>query len=109
MQVRLFENIMDEGNWIQLQLVGGEGANRAAIGARATVATSEVAQTQEVGGGFGHYGCQNDLVLHFGLGSDCEAEVTIRWPDTGLTEETHTLPAGYRFLLVQGEAPRVAQ
>ena len=108
MQVRLFENIMDEGNWIQLQLVGSGGSNRAAVGARATVATDDATQTQEVGGGFGHYGAQNDMVLHFGLGGSCEAEVTIRWPDAELTEETYTLPAGHRILIVQGEPPRVA-
>jgi hypothetical protein len=107
-QVRAFENIMEPGNWIQLHLVGGEGTNRAAIGARAVVEAGDVTQTQEVGGGFGHFGAQNDMVLHFGLGSACEAEVTVRWPDADLTEETFTLPAGYRFLIVQGEAPRVA-
>ena len=107
MQVRLFENVMDEGNWIQLHLVGGEGTNRAAIGARVAVTAGGVTQTQEVGGGFGHYGCQNDMVLHFGLGEACEADITVRWPDAELTEETLTLPAGYRFLVTQGELPRV--
>lgn len=109
MQVRLFENVMDEGNWLQIHLVGGEGSNRAAIGARVTVTAGDVTQTQEVDGGMGHYGSQRDAVLHFGLGEACEATVTVRWPNAELSEEEHTLPAGYRFTLIQGEAPRVAE
>lgn len=95
----------DEGNWIQLHLVGSEGP--AAIGARATVSADSVTQTQEVGGGFGHYSSQNDMVLNFGLGAACEANVTVLWPDSDLTEETITLTAGYRFLVTQGEFPRL--
>jgi hypothetical protein len=35
-----------------------------------------------VGGGHGHFGLQHDLVLHFGLGKDCEVErLEVRWPD----------------------------
>lgn len=106
--VRLFENVLGEtGNFVQLRLEGGTGTNRSAIGARVTVVAGGVTQTQEVGGGHGHYGAQHDLVLHFGLGAACEAEVTIRWPDGALTTETVTLPAGHRFLLSQGTHPRV--
>ncbi|MCC6551697.1 MAG: CRTAC1 family protein [Polyangiaceae bacterium] len=111
-QVRMFENVLGQGgNWIQLSLAGAAGtasANRAAIGARVTVTAGGVTQTQEVGGGHGHYGAQNDLTLHFGLGEACEAEVTVRWPDAGLSEQQITLPAGYRFRLEQGGAPEPA-
>lgn len=107
MQVRIFENVMPQGNWIQVHLTGGPATNRAAIGARVTVTAGGVTQTQEVIGGFGHYGAENDLVLHFGLGEACEAEVTVRWPDADLTEESFALPSGYRFAVVQGEPPRV--
>ncbi|MCZ7678483.1 MAG: CRTAC1 family protein [Sandaracinaceae bacterium] len=103
-QVRLFENLAgDGGNFVQLLLEGGAGTNRAAIGARVRVTAGGVTQTQEVSGGHGHYGSQNDLVLHFGLGAACEAEVEIRWPDATLSTETLTLPAGHRFLVRQGE------
>ena len=107
-QVRAFENLMGEtSNWIQVRLEGGEGTNRAAIGARVTVAAGDVTQTQEVDGGHGHYGAQKDMVLHFGLGAACEAEVTVRWPNADLTTETMTLPSGYRFRVVQGLSPAV--
>lgn len=107
-QVRAFENLLGgEGNFVQLRLEGAAGTNRAAIGARASVAAGGIVQTQEVDGGHGHYGTQRDLVLHFGLGTACEAEVTVRWPDAALTTETFTLPSGYRFHVRQGERPVV--
>ncbi len=106
--VRLFENVLGQsGNFVQLRLQGAPGSNRSAIGARVSVKTEGATQTQEVSGGYGHYGAQHDVVLHFGLGAACEAEVTVRWPDGALTTETITLPAGHRFLLEQGQLPRV--
>ncbi|MGF1469702.1 MAG: CRTAC1 family protein [Sandaracinaceae bacterium] len=109
MQVRLFENVAgDGGNFLQLRLEGADGTNRAAIGARVTVRTDELTQVQEVDGGHGLYGAQRDPVLHFGLGTACEAEVEVRWPDASLSRTTVTLPAGHRFHLRQGGAPERA-
>ena len=101
--VRLFENtIGNRANWLQLELQGS-GANRAAIGARVTVTTARgLSQTQEVGGGFGHFGAQNDTTLHFGLGDACEADVTIRWPDAALSTQATHMVAGHRLVVVQG-------
>ncbi|HZO17113.1 MAG TPA: CRTAC1 family protein [Polyangiaceae bacterium] len=105
--VRFFENTHAQGNWFSLTLNGAEATNRAAIGARVTVVGEDgVTQTQEVGGGHGHYGIQHDLTLHFGLGTACRANVTVRWPDFALTSETHELVAGYRFAWTQGEKPQ---
>lgn len=108
-QARMFENVMaQDGNWLQVRLVGTGGSNRAAIGARVTVAGDDgTTQTQEVGGGHGHYGAQHDLTLHFGLGGACRADVTVRWPDASLTTETHELVSGYRFEIEQGGQPEV--
>ncbi|MFT4975354.1 MAG: hypothetical protein ACI8S6_001241 [Myxococcota bacterium] len=101
--IRLFENEMGaESNFIQLDLVGGD-ANRAAIGARVAVTADGTTQTRLVDGGHGHYGSQDDRVLHFGLGEACEAEVTITWPDGSLTEQTLSLGGGYRYRIPQGE------
>ncbi|MGE0785832.1 MAG: CRTAC1 family protein [Sandaracinaceae bacterium] len=108
-QVRVFENLAADGsNFIQLDLEGASGTNRSAIGARVTVTAGGVTQTQEVGGGHGHFGAQNDRVLHFGLGTACEAEVTIRWPNASLSTQTLTLPAGHRFHVVEGQGPATA-
>jgi len=102
-QVRFFENILGQsGNWVQVSLEGSGGTNRAAIGARVTVSAGGVTQTQEVDGGHGHFGTQRDLTLHFGLGSACEAQVTVRWPDAALATETFRAPAGYRIYKRQG-------
>lgn len=107
-QVRLFENVIgDQGNWIQLDLEGTEGTNRSAIGARVSVSAGGVTQTQEVGGGYGHYGAQNDRILSFGLGSACHAQVTVRWPNAALDTQTFVVPAGYRVHVLQGQAPAV--
>ena len=107
-QVRMFENLAaNGGNWVQLDLVGGAGTNRSAIGARVTLTAGGVTQTQEVGGGHGHYGIQHDLVMHFGLGTACEATATIRWPDATLTTQTVPLLSGYRYLVEQGAEPAI--
>jgi hypothetical protein len=105
-QIRMFENIQATGNWLSVSLEGGPGSNRAAIGARVTVASEDgTTQTQEVGGGHGHYGAQHDLNLHFGLGTACRADVTVRWPDATLTTETHELVSGYRYRWTQSTDP----
>jgi enediyne biosynthesis protein E4 len=104
--IRFFENVLgQDGNFVQMRLIGGAGTNRSAIGARVSVEAGGVTQTQEVGGGFGHYGAQHDLALHFGLGTECSAHVTVRWPDAALTTESFDLPSGYRFVIEQGKAP----
>lgn len=102
--LRMFENVSPDGNFVQLELVGTT-ANRAAIGARVEVRTDDLLQVVEVDGGHGHYGAQDDLVLHFGLGSACSAEVTVRWPDAEGSEQTVTLLSGHRFVLEQGGEP----
>jgi len=102
-EVRLFENQMgDDSNWIQVDLRPGSGANGAAVGARVTVTTDSVTQVQEVSGGYGQWGNQDDRVLHFGLGTDCMAEVTVHWPNAAGTEETFSVGSGYRWVLSQG-------
>ena len=106
--VRAFENIGAAGNFLQLDLRGGEGTNAAAIGAQVTLRYGDLVQVVEVDGGHGHYGSQSERVLTVGLGAACEAEVTIRWPDAALTTETYTLPAGHRFVVRQGQRPEVA-
>jgi len=105
-RVRYFENLSSErGHWLQLRLEGGPGTNRSAIGARVEVTTSAGTQSQQVGGGHGHYGIQHDLVLHFGLGSACSATVTVHWPNGTRSTDTVTLTADRRYHLVEAAAP----
>jgi hypothetical protein len=106
--VRLFENTVgQDASWIQVDLEGADGTNKAAIGARVTVYTSDHTQVSEVDGGHGHYGVQHELTQHFGLGEACRATVTVRWPDENATEETFVLPAGHRYIWKQGDVPVV--
>ncbi|MBM4359200.1 MAG: CRTAC1 family protein [Deltaproteobacteria bacterium] len=108
-QVRFFSNTLaSAGNWVQLALEGAPGSNRAAIGARVTVEASDgQKQVRFVDGGHGHYGQQDDLVVHVGLGAACQAKVTVRWPDRALTEQSFEVVSGYRFRVVQGSEPVV--
>jgi hypothetical protein len=87
-------------HWVSLKLVGTQ-SNRDAIGALARVMTADGEQRQEVRGG-GSYYSQNDLRLHFGLGSNGAIDrVIVRWPTgreetfTGLAvDRLHTLKEG---------------
>lgn len=109
-RVRLFENVIgSDGNFVELTLEGGAGTNRAAIGARVSLVADGLTQTREIDGGHGHYGTQDDLTVHFGLGASCAANATIRWPDAALTTQTFQVLAGYRYKVVQGQAPVVIE
>ena len=60
--------------------------------------------TREVSGGYGHFGMQNDLTVHVGLGG-CEGadEVTVRWPDAQAPVQSFTrVPANQFVRLKQG-------
>ena len=103
--VRLFENVQGaSGNWLELRLVGGDGSNRSAIGARVEVETEETTQTTEVGGGYGQWGFQDDLVQHFGLGPSCLATVTITWPDAAASQSSFQVAGGQRYMIAQGDS-----
>lgn len=105
-QIRGFRNTLnDTGHWIQLKLEGNSNTNRSAIGAQVKVTTSMGTQLYEVGGGYGHFGAQDDLIIHVGLGENCQADVTIRWPDRELSRTRYLLPADMRFKIRQGERP----
>ncbi len=66
-------------HWITLRLAGTQ-SNRSAIGARVQVTAGSRTQIAEVRSG-GSYLSQNDLRLHFGLGSAVEAaRIEIAWP-----------------------------
>jgi hypothetical protein len=61
---------------------------------------------QEVGGGHGHFGTQNERVLHFGLGAveaGKKVRVTVRWPRPNgqNTEQSFDLAPGLRYELLE--------
>ncbi len=121
-RVRIWRNTLRQGqggrgNWLAVELDGraAEGAatttdgaaNASAIGARVEVVAGGVTQIQELGGGYGHFGQQNGLSLHFGLGDSCDIErIRIRWPNTGATvQEVPAVRANQLVRLRRGAAP----
>jgi hypothetical protein len=86
-------------NRVLFHLVGTK-SNRAAIGARVTIHAGGTTQFDEVRGG-GSYLSQNDLRLHFGLGSATKIDsVEVRWP-TGKVETLKDVPADKIYTIVE--------
>ena len=59
-------------------------------------------QTHVVDGGHGRFGLQGDLTQVFGLSDQCEAIVTVVWPDANATTETHSVQANQTLEITQG-------
>jgi len=79
----------------------GTTSNKAAIGARVIVDTGDFQQTSEVQSG-SSYLSQNDLRLHFGLGTHTNIKrVQILWP-SGRKEVFSDLPADNIYSIVEG-------
>lgn len=90
------------GNWLTLRLVGGLKSPRDAIGAKVYLTAGGIRQREDVISG-GGYLSQNDMRLHFGLGSQTRIEkLEVEWPDG--EKETVTVPGINRILtIVQGK------
>jgi len=98
----LLLNRNDSANHRVLFKLVGMKSNKAAIGARVTVKAGTLVQFSEVRGG-ASYLSQNDLRLHFGLGSnDKMTEVNIRWPN-GETEVLRDVPGDFIYTIVEGK------
>lgn len=79
-QPHLFINQGNNNHWLGLRLAG-KHCNGTAIGARVTLDYGGMSQIREVSGGRGR-ACQDDMVVHFGLGSySGRMSVSLRWPD----------------------------
>jgi hypothetical protein len=64
-------------HWLKVKLIGAR-SNRSAIGSRVTVAYGGRKQAQEVLSQSSFYSA-NDPRLHFGLGAETRADITVRW------------------------------
>ncbi len=97
----LLHNTGSRQNWIKIKLIGTH-CNRTAIGARARVVTGKHAQINEVISG-GSVMSQNDLRLHFGLGSAETVDVIeIKWPTTQKTERFTNVKANQIITIREG-------
>jgi hypothetical protein len=87
-------------HWVSFELAGTK-SNRAALGARVKVVAGGMTQTDEVHSG-GSYLSQNDLRVHFGLGSATKIDrVEIRWP-SGKVETLTALAADQFYAVLEG-------
>lgn len=87
-------------HWIGLEL-GGTKDNKLALNARVRVTAGELVETDEVRSG-GSYLSQNDLRLHFGLGSHTKADkVEVFWP-SGAKDVLTNLAADHSYCVKEG-------
>ncbi|NOU51017.1 CRTAC1 family protein [Pseudoalteromonas sp. JBTF-M23] len=101
----LFKNTSNHKNkWLQLRLVGGEGSNTNAIGARVEIYKDRefehFMQAQTIEGASSIYSV-NERVLHFGLEKAKRVSVKVTWPN-GKQQIFRDLKSGKRFTLAQG-------
>jgi hypothetical protein len=87
-------------HWVSFELAGTK-SNRLAIGARLKIVAGGMTQTDEIHSG-GSYLSQNDLRVHFGLGSAKNIDrVEIRWPSGGIDTLTN-LAADKFYSVLEG-------
>ncbi|SNR32450.1 CRTAC1 family protein [Puniceibacterium sediminis] len=80
--LELYRNVTKgTGHWLEVALTQ-PGGNRNAVGAQVTVN----GQVQEITIGGGHAGGQA-VPLHFGLGGEATAQVSVIWPDGEVSDE----------------------
>jgi hypothetical protein len=94
----LINRTRNQNHAVLFHLIGTK-SNSAAIGARVTVTAGNVSQFGEVRGG-GSYCSQNDLRLHFGLGSETSLNAEVLWP-SGKKEVIKDLAADFIYTIVE--------
>ncbi len=97
----LLLNCTENSNHAVLVKLFGTKSNRAAIGARVIVTAGDSAQMKEVRAG-GSYLSQNDLRLHFGLGSHTRiSKLEIEWP-SGAKQSLYDMAADFVYTVEEG-------
>ncbi|MEE3258207.1 MAG: CRTAC1 family protein [Candidatus Latescibacterota bacterium] len=101
----LLRNDYASGYWLAVRLEG-QGANRAALGARVRLMADGRAQVRRVNGAASYLG-HSDTRLYFGLGDAGYVDrVEIVWPD-GTVEHMENLPANSLLVARQGRGYEV--
>jgi enediyne biosynthesis protein E4 len=86
-------------NWLKVKLIGTK-SNRSAIGSRVTLHYGDHVQAQEVLAQSSFYS-SDDRRLHFGLGKEREADLTVRWTN-GLVEKVSSVEANRMITIREG-------
>ena len=82
-----YRNDTENGNHSLTIRLDGSGANRFGIGAWITATTSDGSQVRELGG-HNNYVSHNPYEVHFGLGDQTQADITVTWPDGSISMQT---------------------
>jgi enediyne biosynthesis protein E4 len=102
----LVNSVISPNHWVELRTIGTK-SNRDGIGARITVQVGKRALVDEVRSG-SSYISQNDLRVHFGLGTANRIDsVTVRWP-SGLVEHFSDISVDSIHALTEGKGIAVA-
>jgi hypothetical protein len=89
-------------HFVSFELDGAK-SNRLALNARLTLVAGGMTQTAEIHSGGGGYLSQDDLRVHFGLGTATKIDkLVIHWP-SGLTEELKNLDADKYYNVLEGK------
>ena len=103
----LLRNVGSAGHWLDLQLIGdvSKKSPRDAVGSIAYVTTGKVRQRADVVSG-AVYCSQNDMTLHFGLGTATKVDkLEIHWPD-GSVETVPVPSVDKKIKIIQGKGPK---
>jgi hypothetical protein len=88
-------------HWVSFELAGSK-SNRLALNARISIVAGGMTQTEEIHSG-GSYLSQNDLRVHFGLGSfDKIQSIIIHWP-SGKLETLSNLAVDKYYSVLEGQ------
>ncbi len=98
---KLFRNLGNGNNWIELDLEGTV-SNRDAIGAVVTVVSGGISQRREQNNGYKRW-AQNDRRLHFGLAGNSAANIEVRWP-SGSVDNYAAVGANSVYKLIEGNS-----
>src|SRR5712691_7766933 len=87
-------------HWVSFELTGTK-SNRLALNARVKIVAGGMTQTDEIHSG-GSYLSQNDLRVHFGLGTAQKIDsVEIHWP-SGANEKMIDVAADQAYSVLEG-------
>jgi hypothetical protein len=92
----------DHHHWVTLQLIGGPGSPRDAVGATVYLTAGGTRQRGDVLSG-GSYLSSNDMRVHFGLGDSVRVEdVEIHWP-SGKVEKLRIPEVDHIYTVTEGK------
>lgn len=102
-KLKLYQNETSAGNFIGIQLFGGEGTNRDCFGCRIVFEQGNRKMVREVDGGSGQ-ASQSSRILYYGLGHEKTLDkATIYWSN-GEQQEITGLKNGAIYTLEQGKS-----